>query len=150
MSEARIQSFEEFWPFYVGEHKDPRSRALHYVGTTLAIGTVAAAALTVNPTWLLLTPIVGYTPAWIGHFIIEKNRPATFKYPVWSLRGDLRMLSYALAGKMADEVERLHPVAGRKPHGVAAAAPAGTTAAPEKRATGATHGTATNGVAATA
>jgi hypothetical protein len=109
MSETRIQSFEEFWPYYVGEHKNPVCRGLHYVGTTMAVGTVAAAVVTLNPTWLLLTPIVGYTPAWIGHFVIEKNRPATFKYPVWSLRGDLRMLSYALAGKMADEVERLYP-----------------------------------------
>jgi hypothetical protein len=147
MSEARIQSFEEFWPFYVGEHLDPRSRALHYVGTTLAIGTVAAAALTVNPTWLLLTPVVGYTPAWIGHFIIEKNRPATFKYPVWSLRGDLRMLSYALAGKMAAEVERLHPVAGRTARGVEKTAPA---AAPETRPATATNGTPANGAVATA
>ena len=115
MSEARYQSFEEFWPYYVGEHKDPVNRGLHYVGTTLAIGTVAAAALTVNPAWLLLTPIVGYAPAWIGHFVIEKNRPATFKYPVWSLRGDLKMLSLALAGRMGDELERLHPAAKPAP-----------------------------------
>jgi hypothetical protein len=111
MSEARMQSFEEFWPYYVGEHRDPRCRALHYVGTTLALGTVATAALTLNPGWLLLTPVVGYAPAWIGHFVIEKNRPATFKYPVWSLRGDFKMLSLALQGKMADEVERLYPSA---------------------------------------
>jgi hypothetical protein len=147
MSEARIQSFEEFWPFYVGEHKDPRSRALHYVGTTLAIGTVAAAALTVNPTWLLLTPIVGYTPAWIGHFIIEKNRPATFKYPVWSLRGDLRMLSYALAGKMADEVERLYPAAKRGEGASQVSAQAVPPAAPATQAASGAH---TNGATATA
>jgi len=148
MSEARLQSFEEFWPFYVGEHLDRRSRALHYVGTSLAIGTVAAAALTVNPTWLLLTPIVGYTPAWIGHFIIEKNRPATFKYPVWSLRGDLRMLSYALAGKMADEVERLHPVALRKPRGEEVATKSADTTVVETR--GVANGASTNGATATA
>lgn len=148
MSEARIQSFEEFWPFYVGEHLDPRSRALHYVGTTLAIGTIATAALTVNPTWLLLTPIVGYTPAWVGHFIIEGNRPATFKYPLWSLRGDLKMLSYALAGRMADEVERLHPVANRKPRGHAAASTASSDTAAETATP--TKGKATNGAVATA
>jgi hypothetical protein len=109
MSDSEFHSFEEFWPFYVGEHKDPLNRALHYAGTTMAIGTVAAAALTVNPAWLLLTPVVGYGPAWIGHFVIEGNRPATFKHPLWSLRGDFRMLSLALKGKMADEVERLYP-----------------------------------------
>ena len=112
MSEARIQSFDEFWPFYLGEHRDPRCRALHYVGTTLAIGTVAAAAVTVNPAWLLLTPVVGYAPAWFAHFVIEGNRPATFKYPLWSLRGDLKMLSLALAGKIGEELGRLPPVAG--------------------------------------
>src|SRR5579871_4352260 len=109
MTESRYQSFEEFWPYYVGEHKDPLCRALHYVGTSLAIGTVATAVLTANPSWLLLTPVVGYGPAWIGHFFVEHNRPATFKYPLWSLRGDFRMLSLALKGKMAAEVERLHP-----------------------------------------
>ena len=109
---SRYQSFDAFWPFYLGEHKDPLNRGLHYVGTSLAIGTVAAAALTANPTWLLLTPIVGYAPAWIGHFVVEGNRPATFKYPAWSLRGDLKMLSLALSGRMGDELARLHIVEG--------------------------------------
>ena len=102
-----IESFEEFWPYYVGEHKSPVNRGLHYVGTTLAIGTVGAAVVTLNPLWLLATPIVGYAPAWIGHFLIEGNRPATLDYPVWSLRGDLKMLGFALRGKMAAEVERV-------------------------------------------
>jgi hypothetical protein len=109
MTDERIHTFEEFWPYYVGEHRDPVCRALHYVGTTLAIGTVATAVLTANPTWLLLTPVVGYAPAWFGHYIIEGNVPATFKHPIWSLRGDLRMLSMALQGRMAAEVERLYP-----------------------------------------
>src|SRR5580698_7554116 len=109
MTEQRMESFEEFWPFYVGEHRGPLCRALHYVGTSLAIGTVATAVLTANPAWLLLTPVVGYAPAWFGHFIIEGNVPATFKHPLWSLRGDLRMLRMALEGRMAAEVERLYP-----------------------------------------
>lgn len=107
MSETRIQSFEEFWPFYVGEHRHPVNRALHYAGTSMAIGTVAAAAVTLNPAWLLLTPVVGYGPAWIGHFLLEKNRPASWKYPLYSLRGDLKMLAYAVRGKMRDEVRRV-------------------------------------------
>ncbi len=130
MRDGRFETFEEFWPFYLGEHKDPRSRALHYAGTSLAIGTVATAALTLNPAWLLLTPVVGYTPAWIGHFIIEKNRPATFKYPVWSLRGDFRMLSLALAGKIAEELERHHPKAGTAKVAEAAPAAASSESAP--------------------
>ena len=104
---TRFQSFDEFWPYYVGEHRDPRCRALHYVGTGLAIGTVAAAALTLNPLWLVATPVVGYAPAWVAHFFIEGNRPATFTYPLWSLRGDFKMLGLALRGKMADEIARL-------------------------------------------
>ncbi|MDB4992615.1 MAG: hypothetical protein JWM74_47 [Myxococcaceae bacterium] len=102
-----FHSFEEFWPFYVGEHKDPTNRALHYVGTSLAIGTVGAAVITWNPLWLLATPVVGYAPAWIGHFVIEGNRPATFKHPLWSIRGDLRMLKMALQGKIKAEIERV-------------------------------------------
>jgi hypothetical protein len=109
MTEARFESFEDFWPYYVGEHRDPLCRALHYAGTTLAIGTVATAVLTANPAWLLLTPVVGYGPAWVGHFLIEGNVPATFKHPLWSLRGDFKMLRLAIEGRMAAEVERLHP-----------------------------------------
>jgi hypothetical protein len=115
MTEQRFQTFEEFWPFYVGEHRDPVCRALHYVGTSLAIGTVATAALTGNPGWLLLTPIVGYGPAWVGHYLIEGNVPATFEHPLWSLRGDLRMLRLALRGRMAAEVERLYPSESPEP-----------------------------------
>jgi hypothetical protein len=104
---ADINTFDEFWPHYVHAHRHPVNRALHYVGTTAAIGTVAAAAVTINPGWLLLTPIVGYGPAWIGHFVFEKNMPATFKHPVWSLRADFKMLSLALRGRMTGELERV-------------------------------------------
>lgn len=107
-SENRFQTFEEFWPFYLGEHRSPTSRALHYAGTSMAIGTVAAAALTLNPAWLLLTPVVGYGPAWVGHYIVEKNRPATFQYPLWSLRGDFKMLGLAVRGKIGEELTRYY------------------------------------------
>lgn len=107
--EARkLESFEEFWPYYVGEHRSPLNRALHYAGTSMALGTVGAAVTTLNPAWLILTPIVGYGPAWIGHFLIEGNKPATFDHPLWSLRADFKMLGMAVRGKMADEVTRLY------------------------------------------
>ena len=106
MSEARIPTFEQFWPYYLGEHRNPTCRALHYFGTSMAIGTVAAAALTLNPMWLVATPFVGYGPAWIAHFFIEKNRPATFKYPLWSLRADFKMLGLAVRGRIDDEMRR--------------------------------------------
>lgn len=105
---TRIESFEEFWPHYVGAHRHPVNRALHYAGTSMALGTVGAAVVTWNPTWLVLTPIVGYGPAWIGHFLLEGNKPATFSHPLWSLRADFKMLGMALRGKMADEVTRLY------------------------------------------
>ena len=105
--QARIESFEEFWPHYVHAHRNPINRGLHYVGTTAAIGSVATAAFTLNPAWLLVAPVAGYGPAWIGHFFFEKNKPATFQHPLWSLRGDFKMYLLALRGKMADEVERI-------------------------------------------
>ena len=83
----RLQSYEEFWPYYVSEHMKPATRALHVFGTSLVLATLAAAVL-VSPWWLLAVPFVGYGPAWIAHFFVEKNRPATFTYPLWSLRGD--------------------------------------------------------------
>jgi hypothetical protein len=105
--EAPIETFDDFWPHYVHAHRHPLNRALHYVGTTAAVGTVVAAAVTLNPAWLVLTPVAAYGPAWIGHFVLEKNKPATFEHPLWSLRGDLKMCMLALSGKMAAEVERV-------------------------------------------
>jgi hypothetical protein len=105
--DAPIETFEEFWPHYVHAHRNPVCRALHYVGTTAAIGTVATATLTLNPAWLLLTPVAGYGPAWVGHLVFEKNKPATFSHPLWSLRGDFKMYFLALRGKMAAEVARV-------------------------------------------
>jgi hypothetical protein len=107
MSTPEIHSFEDFWPYYVRAHRNPYNRALHYVGTSCAIGCVAAGVATLNPWWFVAAPIVGYGPAWIGHFLIEGNRPATFGHPVYSLRGDLTMLGLALRGKMAAEVARV-------------------------------------------
>ena len=104
---AEPTSFDEFWPGYVRAHRSPINRGLHYVGTTAAFGCVATACVTLNPAWLLLAPVVGYGPAWVGHFVFEKNEPATFRNPLWSLRGDLKMYTLALRGRMRDEVDRI-------------------------------------------
>ena len=107
MSEKRFQSFEEFWPFYVGEHSKPTCRTLHFVGTHMGLLHLAGVAATGSP-WFILTGLVNaYGFAWVGHFFIEKNRPATFKYPLWSLRGDFRMLGLMWRGRMTDEVNRV-------------------------------------------
>ena len=95
----RYRSFAEFYPFYLTEHVNPVSRRLHVVGTGLVILVLLAAVLTLNPWLLLAAPLVGYGFAWVGHFVFEKNRPATFKYPLWSLMGDFRLFFETVSGK---------------------------------------------------
>jgi hypothetical protein len=105
--EQRIASFEEFWPFYVKAHASKWNRRLHFAGTTAAMAVVGVSAITLRPSLLLLAPVVGYGPAWFGHFVIEGNKPATFGYPTWSLKADLVMWSKMLAGTMDAEVARV-------------------------------------------
>lgn len=98
-------SFEEFWPFYVCEHSRPMTRWLHFCGTLLLIPIVVLAV--VGSAWyLLLLPLVGYGFAWVSHAFVERNRPATFTYPWWSLMADFKMFYYILTGRMSDEVAR--------------------------------------------
>lgn len=106
MSDAPFESFEDFWPFYVREHSHPANRRLHFAGTTGALLSLASAAVTGRWRRALLAPVFGYGAAWIGHFFIEKNKPATFQHPLWSLRGDFVMYAKILAGTMDAEVER--------------------------------------------
>ena len=107
MAEQEIKSFEEFWPFYVAEHSQPRTRALHFAGTAAALATLAALAAGGKWRWLPLALVPGYAAAWAGHFLVEKNRPATFKYPLWSFMADQKMFALMLAGRMDEEVERV-------------------------------------------
>ena len=103
--DSRFRSYAEFWPFYVSQHRNRRCRALHFVGTSLVLVALAAGALR-SPSWLLAAPIAGYGFAWVGHFFFEKNRPATFSHPLWSLRGDFRMYRLMLRRGMAPELKR--------------------------------------------
>jgi hypothetical protein len=104
---ARYATFAEFWPFYVGEHSKPATRRLHFVGTALVIALVLVAVMRGDPGWLLATPVAGYGFAWAAHFFVERNRPATFTYPVWSFIGDFKMFGLMCVGKMDAEVARL-------------------------------------------
>jgi hypothetical protein len=107
-AERRIDTFGEFWPFYVREHARPITRALHFVGSTLVLAIVAAAVVTGRPWLLLAMPVAGYGFAWFGHFVFEKNKPASFKYPVYSFFADWVMYGKILSGTMRAEVERAH------------------------------------------
>ena len=100
MSE-RFHSFAEFYPFYLSEHRHPICRRLHFVGTLLVVMCVALAILTGNFWWLAAAPVFGYGFAWVGHFFFERNRPATFSHPLYSLAGDWVMFRDILTGKIA-------------------------------------------------
>jgi hypothetical protein len=103
---ARFTSFAEFWPFYVREHGKAITRALHFIGSTATLALTAMALVTGRPWLLLAVPVAGYGCAWIGHFGFEGNKPATFKYPVYSFLGDWVMYGKILSGTMRAEVER--------------------------------------------
>ena len=102
----RIGTYAEFWPYYLRQHAQPATRALHYVAT-LGVLFIFGLAL-VSRQWLLMliAPVVGYAFAWIGHFAFEGNRPATFGHPLWSLISDVRMLFLFLVGRLRPELER--------------------------------------------
>lgn len=100
MAEARFKSFWAFFPYYLSEHSSGPNRLLHYIGTLMATLTLLTAVVTLNPWLLIAVPLLGYGGAWVGHFFIEKNRPATFTYPVWSLMGDYVMLFLAVTGQL--------------------------------------------------
>jgi hypothetical protein len=101
----KYSSFDEFWPFYLREHSRPRTRTLHYIGTSLVVGIAAISLLTGRWLWLFVVPFAGYGFAWISHFAVERNRPATFTYPLWSLAADFKMWWLWLTGKLQPELD---------------------------------------------
>lgn len=99
-------TYKAFWPHYLREHSAPATRFWHYIGTGAALAVLAYVIVT--GTWILLPLafVSGYFFAWLSHGLIEKNKPATFTYPLWSLISDFRMLFCALTGQMGKELEK--------------------------------------------
>lgn len=101
-----FRSFEDFFPHYLREHGRPGTRALHLAGTVMATALLVAAAADRKrrPWYLLAAPLAGYGAAWLGHYAVERNRPATFRHPIWSVRGDYRMLGLWATGRLEEKV----------------------------------------------
>jgi len=101
---TRSASYSEFWPYYLREHAEPGTRYMHYAGTVIAT-TILVTALVTQTWWALLAyPVAGYGFAWVSHAFIERNKPATFIHPLWSLISDYRMTALAIVGRLKPEL----------------------------------------------
>ena len=96
----KYASFAQFYPTYLNQHANRLCRRMHFIGSTLALLSLITLIMTGNPWWLLSIVLCGYGFAWIGHFVFEKNRPATFQQPLYSLMGDWAMYRQMLSGKI--------------------------------------------------
>ena len=102
----RFATYGEFWPHYLREHAKSQTRALHFLGTGMATAALVATVVT-GKVWLLSVALAaGYGPAWVAHFLVEKNRPATFTHPLWSLISDYRMAFVWLTGRLDTELAK--------------------------------------------
>lgn len=101
------QNYKEFWDFYVAEHSRPATRLLHFIGTSLGIALLFY--FIYRGQWYFFPAffIVGYAFAWFAHFVVEKNRPASFRFPFWSFISDFKMMWYMITGRMEREVKRV-------------------------------------------
>jgi hypothetical protein len=98
--------YDAFWLHYLAEHRRPGTRLLHYCGTCVGLVGLIAAGITADWRPAVAAPLVGYACAWVGHFVLEGNRPATFGHPVWSFLSDFRMLGLAVAGRLDRHLAR--------------------------------------------
>jgi len=102
----RFTTYAEFWPHYLGEHRRPATRICHFAGTISGLVLLVIGLLTADPRWVAAALVAGYGPAWLSHAAIEHNKPATFRYPIWSLISDLRMAILMTMGRLNREIER--------------------------------------------
>ena len=108
-------SYEEFWPYYVSQHLHPATRAIHVGATSAAMACGATGILTFNPLLVAAAPVIGYGPAWISHFAIEKNKPASFGHPFWSFRADLRQVRKFFTGRLEADVQQVRKALRLRP-----------------------------------
>jgi hypothetical protein len=104
-TEKKYKTFWSFYPYYLTEHSDSKNRVLHFIGTTFLIFALIAGVITGKWFFYLLIPILGYGFAWVGHYFIEKNRPATFTYPLYSLASDFVMFWHILTGQIKNKLK---------------------------------------------
>ncbi len=102
----RIGSYREFWPYYLGQHAKAGTRGLHLLGTGLGLVLFVAGIAALDWRLLLAVPVAGYGFAWAGHVFVERNRPASFGHPLWSLVSDLRMFFLWTRGRLKRELDR--------------------------------------------
>lgn len=103
---ARIERYADFWPVYLRAHRRGGTRALHYLGSGGGLLLLALGLVALDWRIIVAAPFFGYACAWIGHFLVEGNRPATFGHPLWSFFSDFRMLALFLTGRLGPELER--------------------------------------------
>ena len=110
MPKERIQDYQEFYKFYLSQHSNKTCRLLHVIGTSIIFALLFTAIYHGTPKLLIWIPIAGYGFAWIGHFFFEKNKPATFQYPLWSLKSDFKMYFDILGGKIGLDDSKDHVI----------------------------------------
>ena len=115
MADRKFSDYDDFFLFYLTQHSDPRNRALHAIGTVGGLVFVLAMFAVRHPWYALLWPVIAYTFAWTGHFLVEGNRPATFGHPFWSFISDFRMVGLMLSGRLSERLQSAHARVGLKP-----------------------------------
>ncbi len=110
MAEKKYKTLAQFYPYYLTEHSNKTCRILHYIGTSLFLVVLLFGIITQRWTLLWLMPVVGYGFAWVGHFFFEKNRPATFTYPLFSLASDFIMAYHFLTGQIDKKLAEAHAI----------------------------------------
>ena len=101
------ETYEEFWPYYVSQHLHPATRAIHVSATSAAVACGAVGVMFFNPFLVAAAPVIGYGPAWASHFLIEKNKPASFGHPFWSFRADMRQVRKFFVGRLEGDVQQV-------------------------------------------